>query len=270
MKKRLIALLTLALLLFASGCKDTPPEIPDESGTDISADGGTEADTGTETDETEPTQTDTQAPATSPADTEPVPPVESTPLKETPYKLKVTRPDLMIYKEPGYDYQSVGTLVDIGLYTIVEEKIDNEGIKWGKLKSGIGWIDLDKAETAAGMIPITMEIVRAAQTESMDCHLHIVEEATHTRYLLFEAYEPLRDIRFCSMDLVEDSFQPGEVIFTLDELKPGKPMVIGVVFHGDFTTFGLTFTCDGGHEASYRIYESGRNGSVEMQEYPMQ
>lgn len=253
MKKRILAWLILGVILLAAGCSDTPPEVPDAI--------GSAADTNAPL----PPQTDETAPIT----TAPEPP-ETVPAKETPYTLKIPRPDIMIYKEPGYDFDPVGKLVDIGTYTIVEESLDAEGIRWGKLKSGIGWIDLDKVDDAVGMIPITLEEISRAEHKALDCHSHVIEDAPHTRYLLFEAYEPLRDIRFCYMDFVEDGFQPGETLYTLSEMKPGKPLVIGVIFHGDFTTFGLSFTCDGGYKASYRIYESGRNGGIEMQEYPIQ
>ena len=37
----------------------------------------------------------------------------------------------------------VGTITDKGIYTIVEEKTGSGATKWGKLKSGAGWISLD-------------------------------------------------------------------------------------------------------------------------------
>ena len=253
MKKRILAWLILGVILFAAGCSDPPPEIPDVT------------DSGTGTDNSPLPQTDETAPTTAASE-----PKATAPAKETPYTLKITRPDIMIYKGSGYDHDPVGKLVDIGTYTIVEESLDAEGIRWGKLKSGIGWIDLDKAAMATGMIPITLEEISKAEYKALNCHAHVIEDAPHTRYLLLEAYEPLRDIRFCYMDFAEDGFVPGEEICTLEEMKPGKPLVIGVIFHGDFTTFGLSLTCDGGYKASYRIYESGRNGGIEMQEYPAQ
>lgn len=56
-----------------------------------------------------------------------------------PYIVKITDPALNIRKGPEVDYPIVGCIKDLGRYTIVEESSDS---KWGKLKSGIGWISL--------------------------------------------------------------------------------------------------------------------------------
>lgn len=53
------------------------------------------------------------------------------------FKVKVTCNCLNIRKGPGTTYKSVGQITDKGVYTIVE----TQG-KWGKLKSGKGWIYL--------------------------------------------------------------------------------------------------------------------------------
>ena len=100
----------------------------------------------------------------------------------------------------------------------------------------------------------------------MDCHLYLREETEYTQYLLIKPYEALTDVKLCFMNLAEDSLQPGETLYTLDKLDADKPLVLGVVFYGDFTTFGLTFTDGEGIERQYIIYTSGRNGSIVLQE----
>lgn len=55
------------------------------------------------------------------------------------YKIRVTCDNLNVRKEPGTSYPIVTSIKDRGIYTIVE--VDKSG-KWGKLKSGIGWIHL--------------------------------------------------------------------------------------------------------------------------------
>ena len=63
----------------------------------------------------------------------------------TPYTVKVTVTELRIRSGPGTDTQAQG-IIEPGVYTIVEEA-DGPGAKrWGKLKSGAGWISLDYAE----------------------------------------------------------------------------------------------------------------------------
>lgn len=63
----------------------------------------------------------------------------------TPYTVKVTVTELRIRSGPGTDTEAQG-FIEPGVYTIVEEA-DGPGAKrWGKLKSGAGWISLDYAE----------------------------------------------------------------------------------------------------------------------------
>ena len=65
--------------------------------------------------------------------------------KFEPYKVQVTVTELRIRSGPGTDTDSKGFIAP-GVYTIVEEA-DGQGAKrWGKLKSGAGWISLDYAE----------------------------------------------------------------------------------------------------------------------------
>ncbi len=48
-----------------------------------------------------------------------------------------------VYSGPGYDYEWVMTIEQEGTYTIVEDKYNSSTqSSWGKLKSGVGWIDL--------------------------------------------------------------------------------------------------------------------------------
>lgn len=57
------------------------------------------------------------------------------------YFVKVTADALNIRKQAGVGNAVVGVIRDKGVYTIVEEKWIS-GQKWGKLKSGAGWICL--------------------------------------------------------------------------------------------------------------------------------
>ena len=63
----------------------------------------------------------------------------------TPYTVKVSVTELRIRSGPGTDTAAQG-FMEPGVYTIVEEA-DGPGAKrWGKLKSGAGWISLDYTE----------------------------------------------------------------------------------------------------------------------------
>lgn len=62
----------------------------------------------------------------------------------TPYLVRVKITNLNIRKGPGTNYGSTGCIKP-GVYTIVAESTGAGATKWGKLKSGAGWISLDYA-----------------------------------------------------------------------------------------------------------------------------
>ena len=64
----------------------------------------------------------------------------------TSYLVKVTTDVLNIRKGPGTNYGTNGAIRDQGTYTIVAESDGPGASKWGKLKSGAGWISLDYAK----------------------------------------------------------------------------------------------------------------------------
>lgn len=63
----------------------------------------------------------------------------------SPYKVRVSIKDLNIRKGPGTNYASNG-FCSAGVYTIIEESDGAGATKWGKLKSGAGWVSLDYAK----------------------------------------------------------------------------------------------------------------------------
>ena len=76
-------------------------------------------------------------------------PAATTPAKtETfkPYTVKVTTSVLNVRKEPTTDSAVTTQIRDFGVYTIVGESTGKGATKWGKLKSGAGWISLDYAK----------------------------------------------------------------------------------------------------------------------------
>ena len=59
------------------------------------------------------------------------------------YKVRVTTDVLNIRKGAGTNYGTNGSIKDRGVHTIVAEASGTGANKWGKLKSGAGWISLD-------------------------------------------------------------------------------------------------------------------------------
>ena len=69
--------------------------------------------------------------------------VEIPAMQETPYIIDLSG-DTPIYEEPRFDSAFVQYVELSGPYTIVEEAYDEEYNLWGKLKSGVGWVFLQK------------------------------------------------------------------------------------------------------------------------------
>ena len=69
--------------------------------------------------------------------------VPSTPASKVPYKVRITATDLRIRKGPGTNTAIVQKAIKPGVYTIVSEADGPGAKKWGKLKSGLGWVSLD-------------------------------------------------------------------------------------------------------------------------------
>lgn len=59
-----------------------------------------------------------------------------------PYKVRIKISNLRIRSGAGTNYAAKGFIAP-GVYTIVEEATGTGATKWGKLKSGAGWVSLD-------------------------------------------------------------------------------------------------------------------------------
>lgn len=71
------------------------------------------------------------------------------------YLVKVNTDCLNIREKAGTDNDVVGQITDRGVYTIVAEADGKGAKKWGKLKSGAGWIALDfTIKQTSGTVPV--------------------------------------------------------------------------------------------------------------------
>ena len=66
--------------------------------------------------------------------------------KKVSYRVRVSIKNLNIRKGPGTNFDKTGKYTGIGVFTIVAEADGEGATKWGKLKSGVGWISLDYAK----------------------------------------------------------------------------------------------------------------------------
>lgn len=78
----------------------------------------------------------------------------SDPANAISLEIQVYYPPIDIYSGPGYNYEIIDTLMESGEYIIIEECDDGtnqENSMWGKLESGIGWINLYQASITDGI-----------------------------------------------------------------------------------------------------------------------
>lgn len=62
-----------------------------------------------------------------------------------PYRVRICITNLNIRKGPGTNYGKTGQFTGAGVFTIIAESDGTGASKWGKLKSGAGWISLNYA-----------------------------------------------------------------------------------------------------------------------------
>lgn len=239
-----LAIICLLLCVILCGCK-AEQEITE---------------TTTETTTVKPTETTTTAP------TEEVAPTETTAAEDKSYTIKL-KAYIPIFEGPSHDEIYKTVVGEDGVYTIVETQNDSEGNEWGRLKSGIGWINLTELETYESH-PVAISFANDKMLKNAT-ETHIAEESDYTEMLIFTANETLTDVRFTSVDYTSENFDE-EVIHSVPQLEKGETYALGVVFAGDMTTYGVIFNDENGTEHYYSASISGRNGALIWQEYDKQ
>lgn len=187
----------------------------------------------------------------------------------TPYLQRITRPDEPIFDGPGYDAGYVSTVREAGVYTIVGEALDEEGNLWGRLKSGAGWVDLTHVRSPEiAALPVSAGFAEGSLPVDA-AHTFLMEDSEYTVWLAFRAYEPLTDVRFVSLALTDEGFSIDRTLYALPEMTAEQPLLTGVVFLGDMTTYGLHFRDGSGVRRFFAVSISGRNGMLILEEWPV-
>lgn len=106
--------------------------------------------------------------------------------------------------------------------------------------------------------PISIEEISSPYLYGESHYSYSVEEGEYTRYLLIRPYQAIQSLRLTSIPVEVISYT--NELYSLDQLD--KPLVLGLVFYGDLTTYGLSFTDAEGMEHHYSIYKSGEDGSI--------
>ena len=197
--------------------------------------------------------------AVSPAET--TLPGETAAPAEPGYTLRLENPETMLYAGPAFVHGVTALLGEAGAYTIVEEAADADGNTWGRLKSGAGWVCL----TDPPLAPIYADY---APEDFNAFHAYWSDETDYITAIGFTSGEKLTDVRFGLLDWFEtESWQMSQVLYTMEELDPDHAFLAQVVFWGDMTTYGISFTDESGEERHYAVSISGKDGSLVCTEY---
>lgn len=269
-------LIIFTLILFLAGCVAAPVEltvIPTETAAPVTEPApterplpaATESETETVSPTTEPAPTEVILPAptefpVTDAPTEPAPTERIAP--SLPYLQRIDRCEQSIYNSPGYDSRLTGTVRKKGIYTIVEEAVDTEGILWGKLKSGAGWVDLTQIQSGDYVSPLIGANHADKNLLRFEKYHYYSNDQEYRIPIAFYAYGQLRDVTLFRFEFGPDGYFAGEAFFTLPEMTDQKPLVAELDFPGDMTTYGIRFIDESGVSHTYSIYISGRNGAL--------
>ena len=143
-----------------------------------------------------------------------------------------------------------------------------EGIFRGKLESG-GWIDIAAAtDQDREPAPIWVQFANEETLSGREYQSFVADSSEFTVNLLFSSSEVLHDVQFSSLGYDDNgAYEVQECLYTLEEITPDLPFVAGVVFYGDMTAYGISFTDAQGQSHHFAVFISGRNGSVLLEEY---
>lgn len=180
--------------------------------------------------------------------------VELTPMTPVPYVLEPPA-EACIFKEPDANSEFVRVIGHQGAYTIVEERYDEDGNLWAKLKSGIGWTNVTDPFCGGPDAPLVVASYSSKQVLSGDYHVARLFTNDEFRVnVTILAHETVYNVCIAQYDMLED--KPFGTLYTLDELTPDKPLVAHLTFPGDFSAFMVYYTDADGVRGSILLWQS--------------
>ena len=177
------------------------------------------------------------------------------------------------YSDEKYDYYfpTIRNYVTIVYYKDGTEQTVKDALAEGKITI----TDLDRfniryyREPKQGYELSRLITVAEVSEESLlgtEYYEYIHDQNEYTRYILISPTEKITDVRVT--DIVLDAgLEFGDVLYVLSALDSNKPLLLGVVFYGDFTSYGIVFRDSDGVAHRFIISESGEDGSVAVQEH---
>ena len=215
---------------------------------------------------TAPVQTLPAIPTGVSEKTESQEPATAVPEKNVPYLQRIERSDQSIYEGPGYDYCFVDTVRQRGTYTIVEEVRDSEGNLWGRLKSGIGWVDLTEIQSEGYKNTLISANYADEDFVLHGAYHHYTSGQEYSIPITIRAYGRIQNVKLYGIELTDAGLLPGADMITLPEMTEEMPLVAELAFPGDMSMYGIQFVDEDGRTRVYSIHISGRNGALILTE----
>ena len=247
MKKWTVILFILGILATLTACNTAvEPEVEDIviSTTEVE-------ETTVSTDTTVATETTAATEETT------VPAPQIVELEET-YYVKIQRSDFPIHSGPGAEHPQVTTVKEAGIYTIVAEYAHPDGTLWGRLKSGVGWVNLDlinneKHDTTI----VTAAHADRALLSGGNYHYFSATSSPYSIAVAFRTNNLVYNVSFFQFILGNSGFESGPVLFQLDHWDSGKPFVADLSLDGPGAAWGLKFTDGSGTTQTYILQDGG-------------
>lgn len=185
-----------------------------------------------------------------------------------PYLFNIPFADQSVFSGPSYDDFFVQTVQTAGTYTIVEEQWDWEGNLWGKLKSGVGWVDLTEVESRIqAQAPISANYTDSLLLSSGNYHHFSIIDSEYCISVAFRAYKTLYEVRLYDANLASENGLELFPLRAIDQLTPDKPFVAELYFPGDMSAYAIAFKDENGKEYLYVLTTNGRNNALSFYEY---
>jgi len=167
-----------------------------------------------------------------------------------------------IFHGPGYDEGYARTVGEDGIFTILEEQWDEEGNRWGRLKSGVGWVNLTYLYSNAWRLPPLTACLGEDVDFSGRLHLHYqAPDCQFPSVLAFFPRQRLLNVELSRLEWGEEEMLQHPYC-RIDALE--LPLVAEMEFFGDATVYCLTFWDEAGQFHAYELYISGRSGELVM------
>lgn len=258
MKKAIIGIILCAVMLCGCGNKEAENTFREDTADKVQTgrtfrDGETAAEAETETEQ----------------NTAGAPPAQAT--TKLPYTMRM-KGNTPVHSGPGTEHEFVSTIGADGTFTIVEEATDTAGNIWGKLKSGLGWVNISLLGSyTVEKADITAWYADNALIDSGDYLEYSGDLTGYVTKVAVKADKMLENVRFSSLSY-SDSFSgvrytTREVLYQLERLPADTVLILNMTFHGDMTTYGLRFTDSDNSIRYFAISQSGKDGSLVFSEY---